>query len=537
MARTYLGHTQIAANADLDALAAGTAAGWIQSGAGAVERTVSAKLRERVSLADFGAVGDGIINDAVAIRAALVATAARKATLVFEPAKTYFVGNYSDEDRVFEFTGLTDVSIDGQGSEILINTTAVALPAVFYLIDPLRVSFHNLRFRDGTSDITVDWQGAYGILVEPNTALPDGTCGGIILDNCHADAMVALMIVANSTNLPDTDRRVRDIAVRDCTVTDCYYGCGFWENGDCVTISGLHATNTRRPYYPFGVQSHDVAVTVFHDGVSPAGSNACIPIKRYVRDTRGIKVRVVFSGSVASYSTAINFEHGPTATTGSIEGIDAQVVFAGAVDVAATMWPYRFRSFDTNGTLEPTTANEWKSITLGGHAVGRGLTQGRITIESAPTTTECDVTLSPDIGRPVDLSNFVSGYVFRLSASTEMRVKSGDLTASPIVIPMDAFNATTFMLRVKVWATADRFGLSAAKTTYEEALLLGYNASAGALVIQQSAVVDSQSQSTAATIAYTAVGENLEVSFVGADYANTNSRARVTVEYLSNLNN
>lgn len=66
------------------ALAAGsTFFGWIQAGAGAVLRTVSAKLRERVSVVDFGADPTGVAPSDVAINAAIASFGASAGTLFF----------------------------------------------------------------------------------------------------------------------------------------------------------------------------------------------------------------------------------------------------------------------------------------------------------------------------------------------------------------------------------------------------------------------------------------------------------------------
>lgn len=58
--------------------------GFIQAGAGAIKRWLQDKMRAKVSVEDFGAVGDGVTDDTAAILAALASFGATAGTLEFE---------------------------------------------------------------------------------------------------------------------------------------------------------------------------------------------------------------------------------------------------------------------------------------------------------------------------------------------------------------------------------------------------------------------------------------------------------------------
>ena len=82
---------------DLATSAGSSALGWIQSGTGAVLRTLTSKLRETVSVKDFGAVGDGTTNDTAAIQAAIAYAAAQY------PANNWFINVAYATPRIVDF--------------------------------------------------------------------------------------------------------------------------------------------------------------------------------------------------------------------------------------------------------------------------------------------------------------------------------------------------------------------------------------------------------------------------------------------------
>ena len=122
---------------------------FIQEGTGAVSRSIQSKARDSVSVADFGAVGDGVTDDTAAIQAAIdYCTGDGKQALYF-PANV--VGKYYKITSTLIINGRLNIFGDGPFSTTII---AVGFTSGQYILD-----FDNLAasvvYFGGVSDITL----------------------------------------------------------------------------------------------------------------------------------------------------------------------------------------------------------------------------------------------------------------------------------------------------------------------------------------------------------------------------------------------
>jgi len=104
---------------------AGTSVSFQQAGTGAISRNMQDKARESVSVKDFGAVGDGLVNDAPAIQAALDYVNSLGGGVVYVPASSAFY----NLNAALQIGSNTTLSGDGMGASKLKWTSLPPTPA------------------------------------------------------------------------------------------------------------------------------------------------------------------------------------------------------------------------------------------------------------------------------------------------------------------------------------------------------------------------------------------------------------------------
>lgn len=158
------------------------------AGTGATQRTVQSKLRENVSVKDFGAVGDGVTDDRAAIEAAVNAVYAAGGGTVYLPEGTYLIASFSS--GYYTVRAKDGVSFVGEGPKSIIkmaNGMVSATQGISFLYDHTN-PITNVRY----SNFTLDWNGQNN--PNPNTVAGNvtrmGTGNGAT--NWHADNITFL---------------------------------------------------------------------------------------------------------------------------------------------------------------------------------------------------------------------------------------------------------------------------------------------------------------------------------------------------------
>lgn len=169
--------------ADLAANSGSSLVGFLQAGTGSVARTVQSKMRDMISVKDFGAVGNGEADDTDAIQAALDAAPDKSA--IYFPAGVYSVRNITIPNKFLTFFG------DGQWETILQarsgisnsnyliasatyvnNATSGSLPIIVY-----RMGFDGSTYADNVFVL----YGFYSELIDCQFTSPNNAGAALLL--------------------------------------------------------------------------------------------------------------------------------------------------------------------------------------------------------------------------------------------------------------------------------------------------------------------------------------------------------------------
>jgi hypothetical protein len=268
----------IVTDAALAAATGSTLLGFQQAGAGAVLRTVRDRLRDTINVKDFGAVGDGVANDAPAIQAAVdFASTLSNGAGVFFPAGQYRVNSTVTVEKSGVF-----IEGDGHGNSWVINGTTNGAA---------------IQFGDGTN--TYNRNGIYGMLFGQASGVTpvSGNCG-LLVTKCSNFVMDNVQTFQFPASLRDgviydnvTQSYVSNIGLQACTnaawlLRNNTFGI-FASNGRCDTSAyGMFIRDCQGLYFT-NFDNFGNSINAYNIGNSGAGDTRFFFFTNCIGDSSG----------------------------------------------------------------------------------------------------------------------------------------------------------------------------------------------------------------------------------------------------------
>ena len=194
---------------------------YTPAGTGAVTTNVQDKLRESVSVKDFGAVGDGVTDDTAAIQAA-IDEAEVSGVVIHVPAGTYKIT--SQLVKASSFT-CPNIIGDGQGSTIFDYSSFSGATACLYIAGGSgtlsKSIISGIEFKGSSTSYGIEFDGQNGITVKDCRF--DTNAIGILFHNKSASTFTEY-VVADSCDFHSTCTQVAQYKVT--SGNDSFHGSG-----------------------------------------------------------------------------------------------------------------------------------------------------------------------------------------------------------------------------------------------------------------------------------------------------------------------
>jgi hypothetical protein len=260
---------------DLLAPSGSNSVGYLPAGAGAVATTVQTKLRESVSVKDFGAVGDGVTDDTAAIQAAIDSLTSIGGT-VFFPA-----GNYKISSTLLIRYSRIGLIGDGLLASVISNSSASSTAIKFAANPDTTVitgnSFINLRLVVTTS------------LDSNATGIEMTQCDSFRMDKVRIEDHLVNLLINGCTNTNITDSFFatgsnfsvtpktgsRSVVVQAYSISPSVTTANLFVSG--CQIGGLRDTTTNLPRVEYALLL-DSCDTIFFTNCNFSGAQSNVKL-------------------------------------------------------------------------------------------------------------------------------------------------------------------------------------------------------------------------------------------------------------------
>jgi hypothetical protein len=217
--------------------------GFLQAGTGAVTRTAQAKLRDTVSVKDFGAVGDGVSDDTAAIQAAIDFLSPLGGTLQI-PKGAYIVSDANADNACLVVTAPIQFVGDGAFYTSIQPAAGVAGTVNTILVNPnssydqTLMSFKNLSLGNLNNGTRQGNHGIYCITLNAGQNLPKFT-----VENCAIQQGSGFAIYHLNDNVDNVNGGMYGAFINNNTLKG---GVKLENSGDSIVVSNniLSGTGT-----------------------------------------------------------------------------------------------------------------------------------------------------------------------------------------------------------------------------------------------------------------------------------------------------
>lgn len=358
------------------------------------------------SVKKYGAKGDGVTDDTLAIQAAGNAmTTAGGGALWFEPGKTYRVWT-TTPSTLLSFSSLEGVLIFGNGAEIVTAQTNASFVDVFKLNGCANVTIRDLTFTG--SNTTLKASTGERFIDYHND------CRNIAVENCRVYNCRSGLEAAGSPG----GTRTKGVRVHNCYFEKVYYPLQPYRTDNLE--ARYTSVNAGRSYFPTSPCSHheiwldsqqggpfsDCLIKVYAGSSSSVAENTISDINLNYR-TAG---RYSGSGDAQSGEACVNLEiqqADASTAAGHLRNINVNITAdCSSGDQFADL--FTMRKFDVNSALDTTTTrgHTIKGLHIKANAINcDNLVRTGVTL----FTTESSCNWTGDTAQNITLSAMLAG--------------------------------------------------------------------------------------------------------------------------------